>query len=54
MSGGGNDRLKHRNGSGSCSTWGAKDSQDGSPYFTHNWTYEYNENTGLIPGCEFP
>jgi len=59
MSGGGNDILNHRNGSSSyCSTWGGKGTSDvsgkGSPYFTHNWTYETAENTGLIPGCEFP
>lgn len=59
MSGGGNDILNHRNGNSSyCSTWGGKGTSDisgkGSPYFTHSWTYEYAENTGLIPGCEFP
>ena len=54
MSGGGNDIQNHRNGSGSCSKWSGKEGQAGSPYFTHNWTYEYNENTGLIPGCEYP
>ena len=58
MSGGGNDILNHRNGSSSyCSTWGGKGTSDvsgkGSPYFTHSWTYETAENTGLIPGCEF-
>lgn len=47
--------LNHRNGSSDwCSTWGAKESTGGSPYFTHNWTYEYPENTGLIPGLEYP
>lgn len=55
MSGGGNDILDHRNGSSSwCSTWGGKTTTGESPYFTHDWTYEYNENTGLIPGLEFP
>jgi len=55
MSGGGNDSLNHRNGSDSwCSPWGAKGTTGTSPYFTHNWTYEYAENTGLIPGLEYP
>jgi len=57
MSGGGNDILNHRNGSSSwCTTWGGKGttSEQPSPYFTHNWTYEYPENTGLIPGLEYP
>jgi alpha-amylase len=55
MSGGGNDILDHRNGSSSyCSTWGGKTTTGESPYFTHDWTYEFNENTGLIPGLEFP
>jgi glycosidase len=57
MSGGGNDVLNHRNGSSSwCSTWGGKGTtgEKQSPYFTHSWTYEYSENTGLIPGLEFP
>lgn len=58
MSGGGNDILNHRNNYGACNTWGPKGTSDvsgeGSPYFTHNWTYEYSENTGLIPGLEYP
>lgn len=58
MSGGGNDILNHRNGSSSwCTTWGPKSTSSEaspSPYFTHNWTYEYPENTGLIPGLEYP
>jgi len=55
MSGGGNDILNHRNGSSSyCTTWGGKTSTGTSPYFTHDWTFELNENTGLIPGLEFP
>jgi len=55
MSGGGNDSLNHRNGSDDwCSEWGPKQSTGTTPYFTHNWTYEYAENTGLIPGLEYP
>lgn len=58
MSGGGNDILDHRNGSSDwCNTWGGKkttNEEAPSPYFTHSWTYENSENTGLIPGCEFP
>lgn len=55
MTGGANDKLNHRNGGGDwCSTWTGKDSTDGSYMSTHNWTYELNENTGLIPGLEFP
>ena len=58
MSGGGNDILNHRNGSSSwCTTWGPKSTsseESPSPYFTHNWTYEYPANTGLIPGLEYP
>ena len=55
MTGGGNDILNHRNGSDDwCTTWGAKDGTDHSPFFTHSWTYEYAENTGLIPGVEYP
>ena len=33
---------------------GRQDVTGTSPYYTHDWTYEYNENTGLIPGLEFP
>ena len=56
MSGGGNDVWPdHRNGSDSwCSHWGAKTSTGTSPYFTHNWMHDYSENTGLIPGMEYP
>jgi alpha-amylase len=55
MTGGGNDILDHRNGSSDwCTTWGGKTTTGTSPYFTHNWTYEYSENTGLIPGLEYP
>ena len=59
MSGGGNDILNHRNGSSDwCTNWGGKGTSDnsgkGSPYFTHNWTYEKAQNTGLIPGLEYP
>lgn len=55
MTGGGNDKLDHRNGGGSwCNYWTGKDSTDGSYFSTHNWTYEENKNTGLIPGMEYP
>jgi len=55
MSGGGNDVLNHRNGSdSSCTHWAGKSSTAGSPYFTHSWTYETSENTGLTPGMEYP
>ena len=59
MSGGGNDIQNHRNGNDSyCTNWGAKGTSDvsgkGSPYFTHAWTYEKPENTGLVPGVEYP
>ena len=49
--------LNHRNGSDSwCNTWGPKSTsaKSPSPYFTHEWTYEKSENTGLIPGLEYP
>lgn len=55
MTGGGNDKLNHRNGNSDwCTDWSGKSSTDDSYMSTHNWTYEFNENTGLIPGCEFP
>lgn len=57
MSGGGNDVLDHRNGgSDYCSHWGGKSTtgESPSPYFTHNWTYEKSDNTGLVPGMEYP
>jgi alpha-amylase len=58
FSGGGNDVLAHRNGSDDwCTNWSGKSTsaQSGnSPYYTHNWTYDYMENTDDIPGCEFP
>lgn len=60
MSGGGNDRLKHRNGNSDwCTNWSGKDSTGAlwdkpSWYSTHNWTYEFNHNTGEIPGLEYP
>lgn len=50
---------KHRKQvSGKCIEWGHKitsapwDRQ--SPFFTHSYTYEYNENTGQPPSNEFP
>lgn len=59
MTGGGNDILNHRNGGDDyCNTWSGKNTSDvsgkGSPYFTHSWTYEKSENTGDIPGVEYP
>lgn len=56
MSGGGNDVWpSHRNGGGNnCTHWGAKESTGSSPYFTHDWTFQKSENTGLIPGLEYP
>ena len=56
MSGGGNDVWpEHRNGNDNyCTTWGAKKGTGDSPYFTHNWMFEKSENTGNIPGMEYP
>ena len=56
MSGGGNDVWdSHRNGgSNYCSYWGPKVSTGNSPYFTHSWTWQNSNNTGLRPGLEFP
>lgn len=55
MSGGGNDVWEsHRNGNGYCTYWGAKSSSAGSPYFTHSWTWQVSDNTGLTPGMEYP
>lgn len=55
MSGGGNDLLNHRNGGGGwCTYWTGKETSADSYVATHNWTYELNENTGLIPGMEYP
>lgn len=55
MTGGGNDKLNHRNGSSDwCTNWSSKDSTDHSYMSTHSWTYEFNNNTGLIPGMEYP
>ncbi|KAF7362568.1 Alpha-amylase [Mycena venus] len=55
MSGGGNDILNHRgSGNGDCAPYGAKNATSGSPYYTHTSTYQYNQQTGLKPGLEFP
>ena len=56
MSGGGNDVWpSHRNGGGGwCTYWGPKTSTGSSPYFTHSFTWQDSNNTGLKPGNEFP
>jgi len=55
MSGGGNDRLQHRNSAGGgCTTWGDKDSSAGSFYATHPFTYLRNSYTGEPPALEYP
>ncbi|KAJ7645175.1 glycoside hydrolase superfamily [Mycena polygramma] len=55
MSGGGNDILNHRgSGSGNCGPYGPKNATSGSPYYTHTSTYQFNNQTGLKPGLEFP
>lgn len=56
MSGGGNDVWpSHRNGGGNwCTYWGPKTSTGSSPYFTHSFTWQNSNNTGLRPGLEFP
>lgn len=56
MSGGGNDVWpSHRNGGGSwCTYWGPKVSTGSSPYYTHSFTWQNSNNTGLRPGLEFP
>lgn len=55
MSGGGNDVWpSHRNDAGWCATWEFKESTGYSPYFTHNFMYQYSNNTGLKPGLEYP
>jgi len=55
MSGGGNNVWpSHRNGNGWCTYWGPKESTGGSPYFTHSYTWQNSNNTGLRPGLEFP
>jgi len=56
MSGGGNDvNPEHRTASGSsCVTWGPKSSAGGSPYYTHNFAFGVNPETGLRAAAEFP
>ncbi|KAJ3397138.1 hypothetical protein HDU92_000443 [Lobulomyces angularis] len=55
MTGGGNDVLDHRNQKGNfCETWGGKEATAGSPYYTPNWTYKINQNTGKRAALEFP
>jgi len=56
MTGAGNDVWpEHRNGdSNNCNIWKAKESTGSSPYFTHSWNFKKSENTGLIPGMEYP
>lgn len=59
MAGNGNDILNHRvGGNNYCNYWGGKITSAGvkdySPYFTHGFTYQLNNNTGLQPTVEFP
>jgi alpha-amylase len=56
MAGGGNDvNPLHRNPSGGgCTTWGPKSSVGGSPYYTHNFAFGTNPETGLRAAAEFP
>ena len=55
MSGGGNDVWpSHRNAATGCTSWGPKVSTGGSPYFTHSYTWQLSNNTGLKAGNEFP
>ena len=58
FTGAGNDLHDHRNPSAGCSPWGNKTSSAPlnrqSPFYTHAYTYKYNQNTGAIPSNEFP
>lgn len=58
MSGCGNDMSDHRNPDAGCTTWPGKNSSAGenqSPFYTHCWTYEYNDYTGKPNNVlEFP
>lgn len=58
MSGAGNDLHDHRNPGAGCVKWGNKTSSAPedrrSPFYTHAYTYKYNQNTGEIPSQEFP
>ncbi|KAJ0405453.1 hypothetical protein ATCC90586_002768 [Pythium insidiosum] len=56
MAGGGNDvNPTHRNGNGGyCATWGPKSSTASSPYYTAQFAFEKNPQTGQRPGAEFP
>jgi alpha-amylase len=56
MTGNGNDAFpSHRNqNGGSCSQWGAKNSTDGSPYYTHGHAFEKSPDSKEKPGLEFP
>ncbi|KAI8073295.1 glycoside hydrolase superfamily [Gongronella butleri] len=52
MTGGGNDIQLHRDGG--CNYWTGHNASDGSPYFTHSYTYVPNESTGARPAMEYP
>jgi alpha-amylase len=58
FTGAGNDMLNHRNPSAGCAKWGNKTTsaplERQSPFFSHAFTYEYNQNTGEAPSNEFP
>ncbi|TMW64883.1 hypothetical protein Poli38472_009050 [Pythium oligandrum] len=56
MTGSGNDiNPTHRKGTtSSCSNWGPKSSAGKSPYYTHNFQYQVNAQTGQRPAAEFP
>ncbi|GLD93561.1 hypothetical protein PINS_up002153 [Pythium insidiosum] len=56
MVGGGNDvNPTHRNSNGGyCARWGPKSSTAKSPYYTAQFAFETNPQTGQRPGAEFP
>jgi alpha-amylase len=46
--------LKRDLQGGRCFQWGPKNSTAGSPFFTHSFTFQLNEQTGRRPALEFP
>lgn len=58
MTGGGNDAQDHRNPGSGCTTWPGKNSSagdNGSPFYTHSYTYEINDYNGRANNAlEYP
>jgi Alpha amylase, catalytic domain len=51
----GDDMINHRRTSGgTCNRWGPKGTMNGSPFFSHSFTYQYNPFTTQRPALEFP